>query len=78
MIRALTYSFGSICFGAFLVALVRALRVTLETARRNDDAQFLVCILECLLRCLEDIIDYLNQWAYVYIGIYVSKSKDAV
>jgi len=70
LIRALTYSFGSICFGAFIVAIIRALRVTLEQARHNDDAQFLVCIIECFLRCLEDIIDYFNQWAYVYVGIY--------
>jgi hypothetical protein len=69
-VRALTYSFGSICFGAFLVAIVRALRVTLEYARQNDDAQFLVCILTCILRCIEDMIDYLNKWAYIYVGIY--------
>lgn len=69
-VRALTYSFGSICFGALLVAVVRALRVTLEHARNNDDAQFLVCILTCILRCIEDMIDYLNKWAYIYVGIY--------
>jgi len=69
-IRALTFSFGSICFGAFLVSIVRALRVTLQYARQNDDAQFLVCILECILRCIEDVIDYLNKWAYIYVGIY--------
>jgi len=70
MVRATTYSFGSICFGAFVVALVRALRVTLQYARQNDDAQFLVCILECILRCIEDMIDYINRWAYVYVGLY--------
>lgn len=69
-VRALTYSFGSICFGAFIVALIRALRVTLEQARQNEDAGMLVCILECILNCLEGMIDYFNQWAYVYIGIY--------
>ena len=28
------------------------------------------CILECILHLFEDIIDYFNQWAYVFVGIY--------
>lgn len=76
-IRALTYSFGSICFGAFIVAFIRALRVTLEQARRNEDAGILVCLIECILRCIEDFVDYFNEWAYVYVGIYGFSYLDA-
>lgn len=77
--RSVTYSFGSICFGSLLEGLVTALRVIVETARnqsREDNEQcsgeaaILLCILECILKLLEDIIEYFNTWAYVYVGIY--------
>ena len=78
MHRSLTYSFGSICFGSLLQALVSVLRFAVESARNQrdrDDAcggcgTVLLCILECLARLLEDIIDYFNQWAYIFVGIY--------
>ena len=75
-VRSMTYSFGSICFGSLLEALVTALRVLAENARdqsREDNdgcVSILYCILECILSLLEDIIEYFNQWAYVLIGIY--------
>jgi Plasma-membrane choline transporter len=68
--RATTYSFGSICFGSLLVAVVQALRTMAHMARQNDDMQILSCILECILAMIQDIIEYLNKWAYVYVGIY--------
>lgn len=76
--RSLTYSFGSICFGSLLHALISVLRFLVESARNQRDRDdecggcgaLLLCILECLARLLEDIIDYFNQWAYVFVGIY--------
>jgi hypothetical protein len=68
--RAMTYSFGSICFGSFLVALVQALRAMRHLARENDDFNFLVCLIDCILACIQGIIEYLNKWAYVYVGLY--------
>eukprot|EP00978_Attheya_sp_CCMP212_P041516 scaffold238929_cov58-Attheya_sp.AAC.1 len=68
--RATTYSFGSICFGSLLVAIVQALRHLQHHLRGNDDFNFLVCIVDCLLACLEAIIEYLNKWAYIYVGLY--------
>lgn len=53
-----------------MVALVRALRATLEHLRNNNDAQILVCIIECILACIEGMIEYINKWAYVYVGLY--------
>lgn len=66
--RATTYSFGSICLGSFLVALVKALRSLEYYTRDNDDFQFLSCIIQCLLSCLQAIIEEINKWAYVYVG----------
>lgn len=75
--RSLTYSFGSICFGSLLQALVSVVRYLLETARNQRNREngnacgaVLLCILECLARLFEDILEYFNQWAYVFCGIY--------
>lgn len=68
--RATTYSFGSICLGSFIVAVVQALRATATQARQNRDAQLLVCIIDCILACIQDILEYINKWAYVYVGLY--------
>ena len=53
--RALTTSFGSICFGSLLVALIQALKQLAHEARQNGDSGILACIAECILGCLESI-----------------------
>lgn len=68
--RATTYSFGSICFGSLVVAVVQALRALAHQARQNEDMQLLACLVECVLACIQDIIEYFNKWAYVYVGLY--------
>lgn len=69
LIRALTTSFGSICFGSLLVAIVQALKALAQSARSNDNG-ILICIAECVLGCLESILRYFNKWAFVYVGLY--------
>ncbi|GLD99649.1 hypothetical protein PINS_up008375 [Pythium insidiosum] len=76
MYRSLTTSFGSICFGSLIVAVLQALRTLAsmlkEKAREDDNAALacVACLAECVLNCLEGIMEYINQWAYVYVGIY--------
>lgn len=62
LVRSVTYSFGSICFGSLLVAVVQALRTLAHMARDNEDGKILACILECILALLQDVIEYLNKW----------------
>jgi hypothetical protein len=69
LIRALTTSFGSICFGSLLVAIVQSLKALAQSARNNDNG-ILICIAECILSCLESILEYFNKWAFVYVGLY--------
>lgn len=64
LFRSVTYSFGSICFGSLLVAIVQALRALEYYTRDSDDLQFLSCIIQCILACIEGIIEELNRWAY--------------
>lgn len=75
--RATTYSFGSICFGSLVVALIQALRQLNHQMRGNEDAQILVCLIDCILACIEGIIEYFNKWAYVYVGLYGYSYIDA-
>jgi len=75
-LRALTTSFGSICLGSLLVAIVEALKSLAKSAREGDD-NILLCIAECLLRCLEDILEYFNSWAFVFVGLYGYTYLDA-
>ncbi|CAJ1931802.1 unnamed protein product [Cylindrotheca closterium] len=69
-IRTVTTSFGSICFGSLLVAIIRALESLARSARENGDAGILACIAECLLGCLAGLVEYFNKWAFVYVGVY--------
>jgi hypothetical protein len=69
-VRSTTYSFGSICFGSLIVALIQALRQLNRHLRENRDAQLLVCLIDCILGCVEGLIEYFNKWAYVYVGLY--------
>lgn len=43
-----------------------------EKAREDDNGALacVACLAECILNCLEGIMEYINQWAYVYVGIY--------
>lgn len=74
--RALTYSFGSICFGSLLVAIVQTLKQFAESAREADDG-LLRCLADCILGCLETIMEMFNEWAFVYVGLYGYSFIDA-
>lgn len=56
--RALTTSFGSICFGALLVALINTLRYFIQVARSSSDnplLSFALCIIECIVSCIQGL-----------------------
>lgn len=66
----MTTSFGSICFGSLLVAIIQALRALANQAQAEGDAGILACIAECILACLASLLEYFNKWAFVYVGLY--------
>lgn len=68
-VRSMTYSFGSICLGSLIVAIIQALREIVNQARESGDS-LIMCIAECILSCIESIVEYFNKWAYVFVGIY--------
>lgn len=73
--RSTTSSFGSICFGSLIVAFLQALRALAESSRQDGNA--LACFAECILGCLQSLMEYFNRWAYVYVGIYGYKFTQA-
>ena len=69
-LRAMTTSFGSICFGSLIVAVLDALRLLANTARNMDDSGIGLCIAECILDCLARLIEYFNKWCVDYAVSY--------
>ena len=75
--RALTTSFGSICFGSLLVAIIQALRTLADNNRADGEGNMLLCLVSCILSCLEGILEYFNKWAFIYVGLYGYGYMDA-
>lgn len=70
-LRSITTSFGSICFGSLIVAILQAIRTLVDYAKQNDDiGSALACCIDCLLSCLESLMEYFNKWAFIYVGLY--------
>jgi len=59
------------------VALIQALRTLNHQLRDNEEFQIVVCIIDCILGCIESILEYFNKWAYVYVGLYGYSYLDA-
>lgn len=68
-LRSMTSSFGSICMGSLLVAIVEALENMIKNQREENDG-LILCLAQCLLACLRDAVEYFNTWAYVFVGLY--------
>eukprot|EP00756_Hemistasia_phaeocysticola_P065624 Hpha_TRINITY_DN8680_c0_g1::TRINITY_DN8680_c0_g1_i1::g.168868::m.168868 len=68
-LRAMTTSFGSICFGSLIVAILQMIRLVLRMLMRNRNA-ILRCLVMCVLGCLESLMRYFNKWAFVQVAIY--------
>ena len=68
--RATTYSFGSICFGSLIVAILNVIIDSLRRFRRNSNCILFYCCIQCILQFLERIAVYFNKFALVYVGIY--------
>lgn len=63
--RALTTSFGSICFGALLIAIINTIRYFLAVARaenNNPIIGFIICIVQCIVNCVAGL--FVNIYIY--------------
>lgn len=80
LLRSLTFSFGSICFGSLLHGIVRVLRCFIENLRKQRDdggvnrggggAGMIYACFDCLVQCFDSLLEYFNHWAFVFCAIY--------
>lgn len=77
-VRSCVYSFGSICLGSLLVGLMRVVQLIVRCGRQQreqsrDPSQggsLCLCLLQCVVDYLEYLLEYINQWSFVYVGLY--------
>ncbi|KAG5483296.1 hypothetical protein LSCM1_04838 [Leishmania martiniquensis] len=76
--RAVTTSFGSVCLGSLVTAVVSLVRFLIESMRSsNDGDNFWMCVMDCLVGCVEDLVRYFNQYAFVHVAVYGCGYVDA-
>ncbi|KAG0267595.1 putative choline transporter, neither null mutation nor overexpression affects choline transport [Mortierella polycephala] len=71
--RAVTTSFGSICFGSLLIALLQTLRYVLNSMRSDSNdglMAFLAMCASCILSCLEGLFEIFNKFAFTQVAMY--------
>jgi hypothetical protein len=65
--RALTTSFGSICYGSLLIALIQTITNLVRKSARNSQAGgkifcfFCLYCLDCVLKMIEALAEYFNK-----------------
>jgi hypothetical protein len=68
--RATTTSLGSIAFGSLIVAVIQMLKEMCNSAERRGEGNIFTCIARCILQCIQNMVEYFNRWAFVYVGVY--------
>jgi len=84
------YHFGSIAFGAFILALVQFIQFLFELFNRQLEAsgasnkclEYLMNCIRCCLECIKRIVEFINKNAFILISItgrnFCSSAGDAV
>jgi len=74
--RAITTSFGSICYGSLIIAIIDTLKALARSAEEdasengNCIVAILACCVECILSCIGKMIEYFNKYAFTEVAIY--------
>lgn len=70
--RACTTSFGSICFGSFIVSVIEVFRAVARSAARENGNEIVACIVDCILGIIQAIAEFITKYAYAYVAIWVN------
>lgn len=68
-------SFGSICFGTMIVAVINTVEAVLRGVRHaaQEDGNIVGCvialIMEAVISCIGDLMEYFNQWVYAMCAL---------
>merc|ERR1711991_302449 len=77
--RATTTSFGSVCFGSLVVAILKTIRSLIRFMLNASDNQFLAFVINCILGCIESLMEIFNQYAFSEVAFgksYIRAAKD--
>lgn len=75
---AFRYHFGSLAFGSFILAVVQFLQMLVEVAKKqaentgadqNKCFEYAINCLRCCLACVERIVQFINESAYIQIAL---------
>jgi len=73
-LAAIKYAFwhnlGVLALASLLVALIQTLRLFVRLLDRDGDGSCEQCLIDCILRCLEGQIRYMNNYAVTYSAIF--------
>lgn len=74
LFHALTSSFGSLAFGALVLAFVQFLNILLSLSKKSNTQNrvlvYAIRFLQCLLACVEGIVKYINKFAYIHVAMH--------
>ncbi|CCF57516.1 hypothetical protein KAFR_0C05250 [Kazachstania africana CBS 2517] len=76
--RAMTYSFGSICFGSLIVSIIDTIRQLLNLLRQGsltnqnfgNWSQIVFMVIDWIIGLLRWLAQYFNHYAYSFIALY--------
>lgn len=82
LIRCCTTSLGSIALGSLLVAIMRTIIAVVKyvgdrASEGNPILKMAFCCCTCCLGCLESIMQWLTDYAFVYVALYGTHFIDA-
>lgn len=63
--NALGPSFGTICYGGFVITIIEMLKRAAEKWRRENRGNILVCCLVMCLDCIYALIEYISRFAMI-------------
>ena len=77
--RGFRYHFGSIVFGATIIAIIRFLMFFVEYVKKQMEKttgkskgkcfKCIFCVIECCLGCCNKIMEFINKHAYIQIAL---------
>ncbi|KAI3405368.1 PNS1 [Candida oxycetoniae] len=72
--RAMTYCFGSICFGSLIVTIIQLIRQLLNIIRSQFvdswGGQCVLLIINFIVSFINWIVQYFNKYAYSFVALY--------
>lgn len=75
---AFRYHFGSLAFGSFILAVVQFMQFVVELFKKQAEAagggankcfEYVLSCVQCCLACVERIVKFINETAYIQIAL---------